>query len=224
MSDFLKKMKGLFIEEAPRTESDAPASTQRGAQRPPAPKPQRDAVPQSAKGAPGQPVDKFRKVLFGAMEKANLDGFDYLEYKQSLQSLAKMPMDEATRFQSAFAMAQTMGATPAKLVDAAQHYINVLQREEQKFEQALVTQRDTRIKGKQAQVQQLEQLTQQKQQQIKQLEAEIAQHRQQRDQLNGEVQRAAAKVETTKNNFIASYNQVVDQIQQDIDKMKRYLK
>ena len=224
MSDFLKKMKGLFVEEVPGETSDAPASTRKGAQRPPAPEPQRTAVPQSAQGAPGQPADKFRKVLFEAMERANLDGFDYLEYKQSLRSLAKMPMDEPTRFRSAFAMAQTMGATPAKLIDAAQHYIQVLQREERQFEQALVTQRDTRIKGKRAQAQQLDRLVQQKEQQIKQLRAEIEQHRQQHEKLDAEVQRATAKVETTKNNFIATYNQVVTQIQEDVKKMQQYLK
>lgn len=224
MSDFLKKMKGLFVEEVPAGEPKAPPSTRKSAARPPAPGPQRTAVPQSATGKPGRPADKFRNVLFEAMEKANLDGFDYLEYKQSLQSLAKMNMDEATRFQSAYAMAQTMGATPAGLIGAAEHYVKVLRNEEQKFEQALMTQRDTRIKGKQAEAQQLKQLTAQKEQQIKQLQAEIERHRQQAQKIEQEVNNAAAKVETTKNNFIATYNQVVGQIQADVEKMKQYLK
>ena len=224
MSDFLKKMKGLFVEEVPGTEPQAPPSTRKSAARPPAPGPQRTNIPQSPAGQPGKPADKFRNVLFEAMEKANLDGFDYLEYKQSLRSLAKMNMDEATRFRSAYAMAQTMGATPAGLVGAAEHYIKVLQREEQKFEQALVTQRDTRIKGKRAEGQKLNELIKRKQAQIKQLENEITQHQKQAQQLEQQVNTAAAKVETTKNNFIATYNQVVEQIQADIEKMKRYLK
>ena len=224
MSDFLKKMKGLFVEEVESPETDVPPSARKSAARPPAPGPQGAAVPQSPAGAPGKPADKFRQVLFAAMEKANLEGFDYLEYKQSLQSLQKMNMDEATRFQSAYAMAQTMGATPAGLVGAAEHYVKVLRREEQKFEQALLTQRDTRIKGKRAEAQQLEGIIQQKENQIKQLQADIAKHRQQRTKLEQEVSSAAAKVETTKNNFIATYNQVVSQIQNDIEKMKQYLK
>ena len=75
------------------------------------------------------------------MEKANIEGFDYLEYKQSLKSLAKMPMDERTRFQSAYAMAQTMGASVGHLIKTAQHYIDILAAEEKKFETALANQK-----------------------------------------------------------------------------------
>ena len=97
------------------------------------PNKQSAVVQESSKGSPGKVTSKFVNVLLGAMEQANLDGFDYLEYKQSLNSLAKMPMDVKTRFQSAFAMAQTMGANPKKLMDSALHYINVLKKEEVKF-------------------------------------------------------------------------------------------
>jgi len=42
--------------------------------------------------------------------------------------------------------------------------------------------------------------------------------------IKSEISGAVSKVETTKNNFIASYNVVVTQIQGDVDKMKKYLK
>ena len=51
--------------------------------------------------------DKFVDNLLKAIEANNLEGFDYLEYKQSLRSLSSMDMDEATKFNSAFAMAKT---------------------------------------------------------------------------------------------------------------------
>ena len=57
------------------------------------------------KASPGKVSTKFMEILFKAMEDNNLDGFDYLEFKQSLKSLEKMPMDETTRFKSAFDMA-----------------------------------------------------------------------------------------------------------------------
>ena len=49
----------------------------------------------------GTPKEKFTNILFGAIEANDLEGFDYLEYKESLQSLAKMNMDEETRYKSA---------------------------------------------------------------------------------------------------------------------------
>ena len=41
-------------------------------------------------------------MIIGALEKSNLQGFDYLEFRQSVDGLAKLSMDEATRYQSAF--------------------------------------------------------------------------------------------------------------------------
>ena len=93
----------------------------------------------------GKSSPKFTNILLQAMEANNLDGFDYLEYKQSLHNLAKMPMDEQTRYQSAFAAASTMGATPAKLVKTAHFYLDVLKKEEAKFAQALANQKDKQL-------------------------------------------------------------------------------
>ena len=64
------------------------------------------------------PSKKFIDVLLKAIEANNLEGFDYLEFKQSLQSLTKVEMDEVTRYQSALAMAKTMGANKKSLVSS----------------------------------------------------------------------------------------------------------
>ena len=136
----LKNLKSLFfIEEedpkktatAKKKQVAAPKSTRQKAKDP------SPAISPSPEGHPGKITGKFVDILFKAMEKNNIDGFDYLEYKQSLNSLKKMPMDEATRYQSAFAMAQTMGANPQMLATTAQHYIDVLRKEEEAFENAL---------------------------------------------------------------------------------------
>ncbi len=177
-----------------------------------------------AKATDGQIRDKFINILFGAMEKNNLDGFDYLEFKQTLRNLAKMSMDEPTRFQSAFASAQTMGATPEKLINAAQHYLNVLGQEEHKFQQALNNQRSKQIGDKENNIKQLAQQIQQKQKQIEQLQKEIESDKAAMSKMENEVSGATVKVEQTKNDFVASYQALVNQIKTDIENMKKYLK
>lgn len=173
---------------------------------------------------PGKVTSKFVEILLTAMDKKNLDGFDYLEFKESLKSLEKMPMDEGTRYQSAFAMAKTMGATSEHLIKTASHYINVLQHEEKKFGQALVAQRSKQIGGREKQIKQLEAGIQQKAEHIKKLTAEIEQDQKTLQKIKSEISGAVVKVETTKNNFVASFNTLVAQIQKDIDNMKQYLK
>jgi len=173
---------------------------------------------------PGKSTPKFTNILLQAMDKNNLDGFDYLEYKQSLHNLAKMPMDEPTRYQSAYAAASTMGATPAKLIKTANFYIDILKKEEAKFAQALANQKDKQIGDKSQLIQQHDNLVKEKTNQIEQLKKEIAQHQAKSEAMKKSISSATVKVETTKNNFVASYNLVLSQIQRDIENMKKYLK
>ncbi len=84
-----------------------------------------------------QQVDeKYLKSLLGALERENLEGFDYLEFKQAVQNLLAMDMEPATALKSAFATAQTMGLTKDKLLQSAEHYIAVLMGEEKKVKEA----------------------------------------------------------------------------------------
>ncbi len=172
----------------------------------------------------GKASSKFTNILLQAMEANNLDGFDYLEYKNSLHNLAKMPMDEKTRYQSAFAAASTMGATPAKLIKTANFYIDVLKKEETKFGQALANQKNKQIGDKAQLIQQHDNLIKEKTKQIERLKKEIADHQAKSEQMKKSISAATVKVETTKNNFVASYNLVLSQIQRDIENMKKYLK
>lgn len=223
MSDFLKKMKSLFIVEEPGVPgqeintSDQGGSQQQNSNTPAANTPL--PTPSS-----GEVSDKFMEVLFSAMQQNNLDGFDYLEYKQSLQSLSKMQMDEQTRFQSAFAMAQTMGVTVPKLLDSASHYIQILQQENQKFNDALSKQRSQQIGNREEQITQLDKAIQSKTEQIQSLTQEIEQNRKQMEQLKQEIAQSTVKVESTKNDFLATYTNLVNQINTDISNIKTFLK
>ncbi len=192
---------------------DRPASTQKSTPK-----------TQSSKPTGGKVTDKFMNILLGAMDKSNLDGFDYLEYKQSLQSLQGMNMDESTRYQSAFAMAKTMGATPKKLLETANHYLTVLKTEEQKFGQALVNQKEKQIGDRRQRIEQLDQAAEQKRKQIEQLTKEIEAHEQESGQIKEQITDATVKVENTKNNFVVTYQLLTGQIQEDIRKMQTYLK
>ena len=180
-------------------------------------------VKESTGGEPGKVSDKFTQVLFSAMERDNQEGFDYLEFKQSLRSLEKMPMDEATRYQSALAMAKTLGATPPGLLQSAAHYMNVLRLEEKKFGDALAKQEAEKIGQKGKDQERLKTAINEKTEMIKRLTLEIENHKKELEALQKEMDQAARKVETTKNDFVASYNALVSQIQLDIDNMKKFL-
>jgi predicted nucleic acid-binding Zn-ribbon protein len=219
----LKNLRSIFI-----VEEEAPAKSKASSPAPNTPS-SKEQAPRPVSKAPetnrdGKVTQKFTDILLSAMDNADLEGFDYLEYKKSLQSLQKMNMEERTAYQSAFAMAQTMGATPQHLVSTAQHYLKALQEEEQKFEKALSHQQESRIGAKRQEQQTLTKTIQDKEAQIKKLQAEILEHQQNLGKLDGDIKQADLSIANTKNDFFASYQNLVKQIQEDITKMQEYLK
>ncbi len=226
----LKKLKSLFVIEDEHGSSAAKPVESTEEEIVPAVQsnpvvPDNDPSPMVEKSVAGGKVsDKFLNILLAAMDKKNLDGFDYLEYKQSLQSLDQISMDEPTKYRSAFAMAQTMGANASNLVKTAQHYLQVLAEEEKKFEQALINQRNLQITEKEQKLKTFNQSIADKTGQIQKLTEEINQIRKNMENMTGELQEAQFKLDTTKNDFLITYQSLVDHIRQDIENMNQYLK
>ena len=219
-----KKLKSLFVIE----EGDSPAENKTASTpssqgpRKDIPTPKRPVV--TADGnAKGQVQDKFLEVLFGALESNNQEGFDYLEFKDFLRSLANVPMDDSTRFKSAFATAQTMGATKDKILASAQAYIDILGKEEVKFQEALTGQRDRNLTGKQNDIKKLEQTIQDKEAQIQKLKADIEEHRKQIGTLESDINAASEKLVQTANDFATTYQALLSQIQNDVQNIQSHL-
>ncbi|MDX1684176.1 MAG: hypothetical protein R3275_03010 [Saprospiraceae bacterium] len=228
MSDFLKNLRSLFIEDSKpdlkKEESGDTKETFETSDTPqkveiPGPEP---VMPKS--GEPGKVSEKFTKVLLKSIEKYNQDGFDYLEYKNSVRSLSKMSMNESTRFQSALAMAQTMGTTADQLISSAKHYQNVLTDEKKKFDQAAQMRLDRQVKAKRNELSEWEKEIEQKEKMIEELKNEVKQLRVKMGKVSERLEIEEAKVERTQADFIASYNNLYNQISSDIDKMSKYLK
>ncbi|MCC6281260.1 MAG: hypothetical protein IT262_11700 [Saprospiraceae bacterium] len=223
MSDLLKKFKSVFVvEEENSNKPTAPAATDTPSTQQQTPAPPPVATRSSTEG--GAVTDKFVQILLGALEKNNQQGFDYFEFRQALKNLAKMPMDETTRYHSAYAMAQTMGATPAKLIESAQFYLNVLTGEQSKFNEAHAQQRAKLIGNREDEVKNLEAMIQNKTEQIKQLTQQIEEHKRSSEQIRSEIGESTVKIENTKADFDVTFNSVAGQIQEDIAKIQQHLK
>lgn len=225
----LKKLKGLFFVE---DESSKTTSTKGKAETKKAAKPKDSAPIESSaelsSTTPSNPnvapSKKFIEVLLRAIESNNLEGFDYLEFKSSLQSLSKMEMDEQTRYQSAMAMAKTMGASKTSLLSSGNHYLKILKGEQTKFMQAHQSQKTKQVADRENKVKQLENLIKEKNQKIAALQKEIEKDQKSLEAEKANINRSAAKVAATKDGFLAAYAKVSQQIQNDLDKMKQFIK
>jgi len=167
--------------------------------------------------------DKMTNRLLQAIDAANLEGFDYLEYKRAVKALQKFSMDEVTKYRSAFTTAATMGVTLDELVSSAKHYLHVLDNENSKFSTAFQTEYDRKITQSESDVKRLRQEINDKAEQIKKLQQEIEQRTQQVAKLEQVTEAGRAKVLATRDSFLASYAQVKGVIEADIERMQRYL-
>ena len=221
----LKKLKSLFVVEDDAEKAAGTEKSKAGASAPTQPKTPKSTIKVDTTPIPrgeGQPDEKFINRLLQALEEANLEGFDYLEYKQSLQSIDDMNMDEATMYKSSLAMAKTMGGTPEKLISSAEHYISVLQKEEKKFQDALTNQQQKVVSGRQNTIVKMEQSIDTKQKRIEELKLEIEKEKAALAETQKAAENDASKIHLTKTGFYAAFHIVVDQIKADLAKMKEH--
>ncbi len=164
------------------------------------------------------------QFLINALEKNNIEGFDYIEYKQAIGALAALDMDEATAFKSAYATATTMGLTRDKLIKTAQFYLEILQKEKTQFEQAVRQQVQRQIAGKEQQAKNYHKSIETKQTQIETMKKQILEHQAKIVKLQEEVEEAKTKISATKQNFDKTFDLIEGSIQSDIDKIQVYIK
>ena len=172
----------------------------------------------------GKVNNKIIEKLLDAIDKSNMEGFDYLEYKRSLEALAKMPMDEATRYRSAFATAATLGVTLDKLVSSTNYYLTVLNNESDQFSTTFKNEFTSQVVEKEKEIKQFENIIKEKADRIKVLTDEITKHQVQMEDMRVKIDEGKAKIDKTRTDFKVSFEHVKSMFQEDIDKMKKYLK
>ena len=223
-----KNLKGYFIVEEegkpPRAKSTLPDKRSETKHTAPTSSVAPAVPPPTPTTADGKVADKFVEVLLQAMERANLPGFDYLEYKKALQNLEKMNFDEGMRFQTAYAAAQSMGVTPAQLTESASHYLSALKVEQDKFSAAMQKQQADQVGSKQEELKRLDGLVAEQEAKIKQLQEQIEKTKARQQQLQQTIGESRGKIQSTAADFQKTYDTIAGSITADIEKMQRYLK
>ena len=161
--------------------------------------------------------------LTKALEKSNLPGFDYIEFKQSLDALSQLNMEEETAFKSAFATASTVGLTKSKLLETAAHYKKVLANEKSQFDTALQKQIEQKVAGKELEVKKLKDQIIKHQEKITQLQEQIVKFQNTIDGADAQIEAAREKIESTREGFEHTHQSILNQIDKDIENINKYL-
>ncbi len=166
---------------------------------------------------------KSVKFLTTALEKNNLPGFDYIEFKQSLKALSDMDLPEEMAFKSAFATASTVGLTKGKLLKTAIHYKKILDTEKKQFDVALEKQMKARVGSKITEVAKLKKQIETIKTKIIELEEKMNNSQKIIDSADADIQAAKEKIEGTRESFETTLKSLNNAIDKDIENIEKYI-
>ena len=168
---------------------------------------------------------RFLEILAQVLEKNNQPGFDYLEFRKAVQSIAQMQhLDEPNQFKTAFAAAQAFNVNADTLFDSAKKYLNVLEAEQIQFNKTADQYLQNQLNQKQTESGQLKQTIRNAEETLAQLQAKLDEDKKKLSALESDLSNAQLKVDSNKAAFESAYQQVVRQIKEDLQKMETYLK
>lgn len=167
--------------------------------------------------------ERFVDVLMKALEKKNLEGFDYLEFKQSLAALDKVGIVGETAIKSAFATGTTMGLTKPKLVKSAAYYQQVLLDEKAQFEASMQRHLTQRVEGKRKETSGLKKKMSDWQTKIDQLQQQIKDAQSAIDQADAQIADAKEKADDNQRRFESTLKLIAAAITNDIENINRVI-
>lgn len=172
-----------------------------------------------------QDTDRFVNILFKAIEDNNIEGFDYLEFVQSINNLKNQGLgsDENKLFNTAFALAQTMNVNKAQLIKTADFYLNVLNKEKTKFNEALLNNAKVKLNEKNSKLNDLNKSLEEDKIKLDKLKKRIAVNEKSITVISKELDKSKNKVESIKSGFNNALMQIVSKIKSDKDKINKYL-
>jgi hypothetical protein len=209
------KLASMFVD----TESDRPKAPSKPPEAPVsvAPKPVVPIIP-------GQPDPEMAQIIQEAIEKANLPGFDYIEFRDSLVRMAGVPMTEEQKFQAVFATAQSMGVTKQVLLDAVDHYLKVVAAQATEFESYVNGVESQQVTVKEKSVADLTTTIEGEAAEINRLTMSIQEHRKQQDAINLEIVQAKQDIQNKRSAFEATRAAIANNLTSDRTKIETYLK
>lgn len=214
-----RKILSFFINE--NTESEKPSTVSTPAPAAVAPK---TTVPNVAGTAD---VDrKFVEHFVDLLEKANLPGPDYFEYKQALQSMEGLGLGEEKQFQAAWASFKAMGGAKDTniLRTSAEQYLGILDKDRTSFLKDVDMAIKNRVGSLHDELKKLEENNTAFTQQIAELQKKIDDNKNRLGQISGEISEQSAKINANKESFEVTMNSFVEQIKSDLNKINQYLK
>ena len=173
-------------------------------------------TPQTVTGMAGVVDEQFLKILWQAITDNNIPSQDYFEFKQAIDAMANLPLDERNKFLTTYTIFSAQGCKKETLLSSIDTYIKVIQREQQGFTKEFESQRVAKVQSKINEVESAKSKLDELNKQITELNAFILTASQ-------EAQQADLQLQMTLTNFNKSAERVLQTLTSDKDKINSYI-
>ncbi len=214
---FFDKLKAVFIVPEPsKSEAEATGSPQQEFNTPS----NQTNVPE----ADSEHANRFLEILAQVLEKNNQPGFDYLEFRKAVQSIAQLQhLEEVNQFKTAYAAAQALNIKADSLIQSAKTYLNILESEQVQFNKTADQYLQNQLSQKKSESDQLKKSIIETEEKLKQLQLQLDKDKAKLSEVDQALAAAKSKVDSNKAAFSVAYKQVEQQIRDDVRKMENYL-
>lgn len=173
-------------------------------------------TPQTVVNMAGVADEKFVEMLWSVISQNNIPGQDYFEFKQAIDAMASLPIDEKSKFLTTYTIFQSQGCKKETLLASIDKYIGMIQKEKASFEAEFESQRNEKVNSKMAQVEEAKKKVEELNKQIMEANNFILAASQ-------EAQQEEMKLQMTAANFSKSAEKVLGIFQTDKDKINNYI-
>ena len=156
------------------------------------------------------------KALEQSLQENKLSGFDYLKFIAATEEMKAYGTPEETRFKMAFSTAKQLGLDINSLVKSGQHYLDVLEQNENEFKSDCAQFEKEEVQSKEIKISQLEV-------KLTTLSEQLTKAKQERDSLTGEVQEKKAILESRRTSFQNTLKTFTSNIEANIAKINQFL-
>ncbi|MBK8700075.1 MAG: hypothetical protein IPN29_11320 [Saprospiraceae bacterium] len=159
--------------------------------------------------------EKMVNIILQSIKNSHDSGMDFIKFKQSIQNLMAMNMDEVTAVKSAYATASTMGMNKENLIKSINSYQAIVDDERDKFINTLKKQIEAQVEAPQSEIQVLDGKIAANQSKIENLMAEIEAYKAQIEATKSEVASSEDKIDKTRKEFLSVYECFSESLQED---------
>jgi len=164
-------------------------------------------------------VEYFEKIF----EENNIPGPDYFEFRKALLKMKNVAQDDATKIKTVFIGFEAMGLTPQKLIETTGVYKKLFAGKLTQFNGELENAFKEQIGKKQTQVDELSKANIKIDEEMRKLNEQKIANQKTAENLNAEIQKNTSELSTSKNDFHATYDDLIKEIDGHVDLFTKHL-